>query len=187
LSRSRTKARSQAAHLVRMQIPSLPSREIRRGSGTLPRERHKVVPFRTLGRSATLPSAQTVASFSPPRSMAPPGCGRQRLRSLPARLFSTERRSRSGRSVPMAAFTAAADGAARIWDPADGREIAKPLHHGDDVLFARVSPDGRRILTASRDKTARLWNPETAEPIGRPMVHDHEVTSPVFWPTGVSS
>jgi len=54
------------------------------------------------------------------------------------------------------------------------------LQHEDDVVLARFSPDGPRILTASKDKTARLWNADTAEPIGRPMVHDHEVTSAIF-------
>ena len=55
------------------------------------------------------------------------------------------------------------DGAVRVWDVATGREVHVLTGHGDRVVSAGFSPDGRRILTASWDGTACLWNTATGE------------------------
>jgi WD40 repeat protein len=55
--------------------------------------------------------------------------------------------------------TASEDKTARLWDGQTGKPIGEPLRgHGDRVVSAAFSPDGRRIVTASWDKTARLWD-----------------------------
>ena len=60
---------------------------------------------------------------------------------------------------PWAKGTGAAE--ARIWDAETGRRIGS-LPHTQEILRARFSPDGRRILTAGRDGIARIWIWEVA-------------------------
>ncbi|MCE9604419.1 MAG: protein kinase [Planctomycetia bacterium] len=48
---------------------------------------------------------------------------------------------------------------------------------GNELTVARLSPDGRRIVTASYDGTARLWDASTSEPAAPPLVH----AGPVTW------
>ncbi|MBN8623902.1 MAG: protein kinase [Planctomycetes bacterium] len=55
---------------------------------------------------------------------------------------------------------------------------------GAELSVARLSPDGRRIVTASFDGTARLWDAATSEPLGEVMKHDAEVTWAEFSPNG---
>ena len=55
--------------------------------------------------------------------------------------------------------------ASRLLAALTQRSFALPageLIHGDEVLSAEYSPDGRWIVTASRDRTARIWNAQTA-------------------------
>ncbi|MEA2093058.1 MAG: hypothetical protein U9P11_00670, partial [Pseudomonadota bacterium] len=48
------------------------------------------------------------------------------------------------------------DGFARVWDSANGHEIAS-LPHGAPVLQASVSPDGNHAITAGADFKIRFW------------------------------
>jgi WD40 repeat protein len=56
--------------------------------------------------------------------------------------------------------TAAEDKTARVWDAANGRELAVLQHEGW-VRHASFSPDGSRIVTACDDNTARVWDAAT--------------------------
>ena len=58
------------------------------------------------------------------------------------------------------------------------------MKHGDGVLWAVYSPDGRRIATASEDRTARVWDAATGEPLTRPLTHQHQVLMVDFSPDG---
>ena len=73
---------------------------------------------------------------------------------------------------------------ARQWDLATGQPLGDPLKHGDGVLWAVYSPDGRRIATASEDRTARVWDAATGEPLTRPLTHQHQVLMVDFSPDG---
>lgn len=55
---------------------------------------------------------------------------------------------------------------------------------GSELTVARLTPDGRRIVTASYDGTARLWNAVTSEQAAPPLLHDGPVTWAEFSPDG---
>jgi WD40 repeat protein len=46
---------------------------------------------------------------------------------------------------------------AKVWDAANGRELATLRAQAGQVYSVRFSPDGRRILTGHGDGTARVW------------------------------
>ena len=81
-------------------------------------------------------------------------------------------------------LTAGDDQAARLWDAATGEPLGQPMAHGDRVLAARFSPDGRMVLTAGDDQAARLWDAATGGPIGQPMTHGGQVLVARFSPDG---
>jgi WD40 repeat protein len=56
-------------------------------------------------------------------------------------------------------FTTSDDRTAKLWN-LEGNLLADFNMHEGPVLSARVSPDGKWVLTASQDGTARLWNLE---------------------------
>ena len=52
--------------------------------------------------------------------------------------------------------------------------------HGNSVMFATYSHDGKRIVTTSSDKTARLWNAGTGELVRELAGHDDVVMHAAF-------
>ena len=80
--------------------------------------------------------------------------------------------------------TAPDDKTARIWDAADGHEIAKFDGHLKGVTFAAFSPEGKYVVTASKDKTARIWDAANGREVEPPMMHDDVVYSANFSPDG---
>ena len=80
--------------------------------------------------------------------------------------------------------TASSDKTARIWDAANGKEIAVLRGHDNSVWSAAFSPDGSRIVTASDDNTARIWDAASAKEIAVLHGHDGAVTSAAFSPDG---
>src|SRR5262245_851654 len=57
--------------------------------------------------------------------------------------------------------TASADGTARIWDAASGKELSVFEGHEGEVKDAAFSPDGQFIATAGEDGTVRIWDTTT--------------------------
>jgi WD40 repeat protein len=57
--------------------------------------------------------------------------------------------------------SASADRTVRVWSLPDGRERAS-FSGAFDVLSARLSPDGTRVVTASSDRFLRVWTIEGA-------------------------
>jgi WD40 repeat protein/serine/threonine protein kinase len=55
------------------------------------------------------------------------------------------------------AFSASADGTARVWDVATGVELVK-LPHGDRVWRLAVLPDDRHLMTSCEDRSLRVWD-----------------------------
>ena len=64
--------------------------------------------------------------------------------------------------------TAASDDTARVWDAANGKEIAVLRGHQGGVNSVAFTPDGTRIVTASDDGTARIWDAATGAAGGDP-------------------
>src|SRR5439155_26197959 len=55
------------------------------------------------------------------------------------------------------------DGTVRLWDT-DGEQAA-PMLALPSPVQARLSPDGRHVLTLSGDRLARLWNISRGHPL----------------------
>lgn len=81
-------------------------------------------------------------------------------------------------------LTASRDGAARIWNVADGQRVGEPLRHRAGLRSASFSRDGALIVTASDDETARLWDVETGTEIAILGGHTAAVRSASFSPAG---
>ena len=85
-------------------------------------------------------------------------------------------------------LTFSRDGTVRLWDAATQQERdGSPLWSGE-LVHAKFSPDGSRVLTASSlygsDNKALLWNADTGRPVGRPMPHLGDILSTAFSPDG---
>jgi WD40 repeat protein len=52
---------------------------------------------------------------------------------------------------------------ARVFDLADGRELARLRGHTGPILAASFSRDGARIVTSSRDGAVKVWDPTGRE------------------------
>lgn len=65
--------------------------------------------------------------------------------------------------------TGSSDKAARIWDAASGRELARLTGLEDPVWSVAVTPDGSRVVTVSSDNTARIWR---LFPFGRELIDE---------------
>ncbi len=80
--------------------------------------------------------------------------------------------------------TAGEDGAIRIWDAVDGRDILTLEGHEGPVYEVIYSPDGTHIASAGEDGTARLWNATSG--VGERVFGDQEaaIVGLAFSPDG---
>jgi WD40 repeat protein len=62
--------------------------------------------------------------------------------------------------------------------------LRAPLPHGDEVLAAAFSADGKLAVTGGADKNARIWDTTTGLPVGPPLAHDDQVLAVAFSPDG---
>ncbi len=76
------------------------------------------------------------------------------------------------------------DNTVRLLDAFSGKQIGKPMSYEGRVQWARVSPDGQRVLTVLDDNTVRIRNALSGEQIGGPMQHERNVNFAEFSPNG---
>ena len=72
-------------------------------------------------------------------------------------------------------LTAGADGRAKLWERATGRQLLS-IRHENDVADVAFEPDGTRFVTASADNTAQVWDAQTQQGIVTLRGH----TAPIF-------
>jgi WD40 repeat protein len=82
------------------------------------------------------------------------------------------------------------DGALRVWNMADGQQIAGPFGSGGTVDQIAFSPDGKTLVTGNADGTVRLWDMTSATfrqiGSGAPIAHAFPITWAAFTPGGKS-
>jgi WD40 repeat protein len=69
---------------------------------------------------------------------------------------------------------------AQIWFPENGSRLEKRFQHGDGVLTAAFSDDGRWLLTASEDFYATVWDAISGEQLVPSLPHEHQVRAANF-------
>jgi WD40 repeat protein/serine/threonine protein kinase len=73
------------------------------------------------------------------------------------------------------------DRTVRVWDTATGKPLLVLRGHGDHVVRACFSPDGRRIASSgANDRTVRLWDVETGQSVTVLKGHEAAVGQVVF-------
>jgi WD40 repeat protein/serine/threonine protein kinase len=77
-----------------------------------------------------------------------------------------------------------ADGTARLWDLATGRERRSFSGHGKGIWSIALSEDGARLATGSEDRSVILWDTETGVPLATLEGHLDEISALAFHPTG---
>jgi WD40 repeat protein/transcriptional regulator with XRE-family HTH domain len=87
--------------------------------------------------------------------------------------------------------TASADGTAKIWDAATGKELlsveGSSYGTGSEdgfVWYAALSPDGKLLATAGGDDIARIWDATTGEELLTLSGHQDDVFHIEFSPDG---
>jgi hypothetical protein len=69
--------------------------------------------------------------------------------------------------------SADADGTVRLWNPATGQRVDKPIQAdispNGEVKDVAFSPDGSLLASADADGTVRLWNPATGQLVDKPI------------------
>ncbi|MEK7324338.1 MAG: WD40 repeat domain-containing protein, partial [Chloroflexota bacterium] len=81
--------------------------------------------------------------------------------------------------------TTSADGTAKVWDVATGRELLTLTGHTDTVWGIAFSSDGQRLATASADKTAKVWEAATGQELLTLKGHTGGVGGLAFSPDGL--
>lgn len=79
-------------------------------------------------------------------------------------------------------ITAGADKKVKLWNPADGKEIASIDAHDGAVNAVMPSWDGKLLATGGADKKVKIWNLADRKLITTIDAHDDAVTSLMFTP-----
>ena len=78
--------------------------------------------------------------------------------------------------------TVCRDGAARVWDVRDGKLLFGPWMHGNGIVAAAFTSDGRYLATAGEDGLARFHNAGDGSDAGTTLKHKSPVLTIAFSP-----
>jgi WD40 repeat protein len=81
-------------------------------------------------------------------------------------------------------LTAGADGSARYWDIATGKEIHRLMSGRGQVYGAAFSPDGRKLLTSGEDGLIHVWDAGTGKELKQLRGHTANVVGVAVSPDG---
>ena len=72
----------------------------------------------------------------------------------------------------------------KLWDQANGQELATLYGHAGPVRYITFSPDGKRLVTGGEDRTVRLWDVATWQEVATLRGHQDLVSKVTFSPDG---
>jgi WD40 repeat protein len=81
-------------------------------------------------------------------------------------------------------LTAGADGSARYWDIATGKEIYRLPSNGGQVYDVAISPDGTKLLSCSGDRLIHVYDAATGKEVKQLRGHTDEVIGVAISPDG---
>lgn len=73
---------------------------------------------------------------------------------------------------------------ATLWQLPTLQRQAQLVGHTAELMSARFSPDGQRVVTTSTDRTARLWEVRDGRLLAAPLLHHSAVSDACFSPDG---
>src|SRR5262249_45862742 len=79
-----------------------------------------------------------------------------------------------------------ADGEAKVWDAATGKEILNFRGQPGGVLSLGFSPDGRRLASGGQEKTVKVWDATTGQDVWTSREQRAPVLTVAFSPDGRS-
>jgi serine/threonine protein kinase len=122
------------------------------------------------------------SALAPATEPVPEGVGEIRHFGTPGHTMRRLALSPDGKHLLTAG--AQADGTARYWDIATGKEIYRLPSQGGQVYDVAISPDGTKLLSCGGDKLIHVWDAATGHEVRQLKGHTGEVLGVAISPDG---
>ncbi|MBI5761499.1 MAG: hypothetical protein HZA46_23560 [Planctomycetales bacterium] len=84
----------------------------------------------------------------------------------------------------LAIVSGSADKTARVWNLADGKELAKFAVHTNTVTAVAFHPNGQQVVSGAADNSLKLWNVADAKELANCAGHTGAISGVAFHPNG---